>query len=297
MTLAQHALTGFALSAPHTKVECAQCHKGTDYAQRYPGRASGDCRACHQDTHRGQFDHDPRYAQCTACHVPTTFRPHAFDLAAHERTPFPLTGSHQAVACQLCHKEELAPNVRAFHGQKGACSDCHVDVHHGKFDAAGRPVAVGGRTGCQRCHDTQAFTPVATFDHRLWTGYPLEGAHQRVECTGCHAPQTQGGERRLGPPAGTRCADCHRDVHQGQFAIAGQASIDCARCHGVEDFRRTHFDHQKDSRFPLDEQHRNLACVKCHKTYESKAGPVVRFKPLGITCGDCHQLGAKGIRR
>jgi hypothetical protein len=297
MTLAQHDFTGFVLSSPHAKLDCAKCHQGELHAQRFPGRKASNCRACHQDTHKGQFDHEPRFAQCTACHIETTFRPHAFDLAAHERTPFPLTGSHQAVACQLCHKNELATGVRAFHGQKSACSDCHQDVHQGKFDAAGRPVAVDGRIGCQRCHDTKAFTPVATFDHRLWTGYPLEGAHQRVECTGCHTPKNEPGERRLGPPAGTRCADCHRDVHQGQFVLGGDQAADCARCHGLEDFKKPHFDHQKDSRFPLDKQHRDLACTKCHKSYESPSGPVVRYKPLGITCGDCHQLGAKGIRR
>lgn len=297
MTVAQHAFTGFGLSAPHASVDCAKCHQGEQRAQRFPGRKESDCRACHLDVHQGQFDHEPRYTQCTACHVPSTFRPHTFDLAAHERTSFPLTGSHQAVACQLCHKSELAPAVRSFHGQKGACSDCHQDVHQGKFDAPGRPLAVDGRSGCQRCHDTKAFSPVATFDHRAWTGYPLDGAHQRVACTGCHTPRNEPGERRLGPPAGTRCADCHRDVHQGQFATDSTGAVDCARCHGLEDFRKPHFDHQKDSRFVLDKQHRDLDCAKCHKTYVSAAGPVVRYKPLGTTCGDCHQLGAKGVRR
>ena len=48
------------------------------------------------------------------------------------------------------------------------------------------------------------------------------------------------------------------------------------------------FDHDKDSRFPLDKDHRNLACVACHKPVEFAGRSVVRYKPLGIVCADCH---------
>ena len=43
----------------------------------------------------------------------------------------------------------------------------------------------------------------------------------------------------------------------------------------------------------LDEVHVALDCAKCHKSYETAAGPLVRYRPLGTTCGDCHTLGAK----
>ncbi|HZT56914.1 MAG TPA: hypothetical protein VFA35_11860, partial [Burkholderiaceae bacterium] len=237
----------------------------------------------------------PRYAQCTACHRDAAFAPHTFDVAAHAHTAFPLTGSHQAVGCALCHRRELQHGVRAFHGEHRECGACHQDVHQGRFDGAGRPAQVGGRVGCSRCHDTAAFAPAAAFDHALWTGYPLDGAHAGAACIGCHQPQKGRGERRLGPAAGRRCADCHRDVHQGQLAQAG--ATDCARCHDQTLWKPSHFDHQRDSRFLLDKQHRDLACASCHKPYPSASGPVIRYKPLGTSCGDCHQLGSKGGRR
>ncbi len=292
-TIAQHSATGFALVLPHEKVECAKCHKGETFAARYPGRGQKDCRACHADTHKGQFEHEPRYAQCTACHEPTTFHPTNFDVAMHQKTKFPLTGAHDAVACARCH-DEVKDDVRAFHGTSQKCADCHEDVHKGAFDVAGKPAQVRGKQSCARCHDTAAFHPVRAenFDHGTWTGYRLDGAHAKVECAKCHAGTSDVAHKRLGKVAGKNCSDCHRDQHQGQFANG--KSTDCARCHGVEDFHKTRFDHDRDSRFRLDAQHALLECAKCHKSYETPFGPVVRYKPLGVECGDCHRLSAVG---
>ncbi|MGE3171457.1 MAG: hypothetical protein AB7O97_02450 [Planctomycetota bacterium] len=292
-TPAQHAVTGFRLDPPHARVECAKCHAGDGYAARFPGRAPDDCRACHDDRHRGQFDHEGRYAQCTACHARTAFAPNAFGVAMHRDTAFPLTGAHDAVACARCH-DRVVDDVRTFHGTPQKCAECHDDVHKGAFDVVGKPALVQGRQGCARCHDTAAFTPVraTTFDHGLWTGYALDGAHATVECLQCHVPTAEDRDRRLGRVAGKQCADCHRDQHQGQFTVAGVN--DCTRCHDTADFHRPHFDHDRQSRFPLDAQHAPLACDACHKAYPSVAGPVVRYKPLGTECGDCHRLGAGG---
>lgn len=307
-TPAQHAVTGFALDVPHAQLDCAKCHPkdGESFAARFPGRRAEDCRACHEDVHKGQFDGETRYAQCTACHQKTAFVPTAFGSAMHAKTKFPLTGAHDAVACANCHDVVLS-GVRTFHGTSTKCADCHRDVHRGEFDKEGKPKVVQGREGCARCHDTTAFSPVRaqTFDHGLWTGYRLDGAHAKVECGKCHPPTANGsvpalesvastGSRRLGAPAGKHCVDCHRDQHQGQFGVG--KSIDCARCHDATDFEKPHFDHDHDSRFPLDAQHASLKCESCHKTYESAAGPVVRYKPLGVECGDCHRLGNKHRR-
>jgi len=296
-TPAQHAVTGFPLAVPHDRVECAKCHRGDDRAARFPGRRPDDCRACHRDVHGGQFDHESRYRQCTACHLATAFAPNTFDAGRHAATAFPLTGAHDAVACTACHRALQRvgdADVRTFHGTASACASCHDDVHRGAFDVIGRPQLVDGRAGCARCHDTAAFAPVraATFDHGRWTGYALDGAHADVACGKCHRVPGPDRNRHLGKVAGTRCVDCHADRHQGQFAVRGV--VDCARCHATADFHAVRFDHDRDSRFPLDRQHAPLACDKCHRTYASAAGPVVRYKPLGTKCGDCHRLGARG---
>ena len=291
VTAQQHSATGFALALPHDKVECSKCHTGDTFAARYPGRVQKDCRACHADTHKGQFDHEQRYSQCTACHATTAFHPTAFDAAMHAKTKFPLTGAHDAVACARCH-DDVKEDVRAFHGTTQKCGDCHEDVHKGAFDVAGKPAEVRGKTGCARCHDTAAFQPIRAenFDHALWTGYRLDGAHAKADCAKCHPQTTDAGHKRLGKAIGKRCADCHQDKHQGQFSDG--KGTDCARCHETVDFKKPKFDHDRDSRFRLDAQHALLDCSKCHHSYETPFGPLVRYKPLGVECGDCHKLGA-----
>ena len=37
-----------------------------------------------------------------------------------------------------------------------------------------------------------------------------------------------------------------------------------------------------------------VACAKCHVGYQTGSGPIVRYKPLGTACGDCHKLGKSG---
>jgi len=292
ITPAQHLVTGFALATPHADLACAKCHDGAGRELRFPGRAASDCVACHQDAHGEQFGSGATLRQCTECHDAHAFRPHRFGVAAHAQT-YALTGAHDAVACSACHRQ-VVDGVRRFVDTPTACRQCHDDVHAGRFDAASLPQRVDGRAGCARCHDTQGFrTVVGDFDHGAWTGYPLGGAHAKVACADCHS---QPSRARLGAVPGQSCADCHVDPHLGQFAPAGGGRVggDCRRCHGEADWRELRFDHGRDSRFALDETHAALACSKCHLGYDSGRGEVIRYKPLGTTCGDCHQLGPDG---
>lgn len=297
MTAAQHVATGMPLVAPHADVACAKCHAAPTWSERFPGRAASDCRSCHRDVHGGQFADEAKYAQCTACHDASHWSPHRFGVAAHAQTAWPLTGAHEAVACQRCHAQP-AGAPRAFHGTPTACVACHRDVHGGAFDGGGRPAVVEGRRDCARCHDTSAFAPaIAPFDHALWTGYALAGAHAAAACAACHAP-TADGSRRLGPAPGRACADCHADPHGGQFAATAAAPTDCARCHEVAAWRPSTFDHQTMSRFPLDATHAKVPCSACHRPADASPGAVVRYKPLGTQCADCHRLGGDGkVRR
>lgn len=288
---AQHAALGQPLAAPHADVACQACHRGATYAARYPGRAAADCRACHADVHGGQFARHGVDRQCTDCHLPTSFVPAQFGVAAHATTAWPLTGAHEAVACAGCHREVRPECGRRFRGTATECHACHADPHRGRFERPGLPAARPAdprQTGCARCHDTGAFAPVQDFDHALWTGYELVGAHQAVACAGCH-PRPVAGALRLGQARGSACADCHADPHAGQFAVAGRT--DCARCHTVQSFTGWPFDHGA-TRFPLDAVHAGLACRKCHRVEAAADGTLaVRYRPLGVLCGDCHTLG------
>lgn len=289
MSAAAHAATGFPLHEPHAGVACDACHTGTGFEQRFAnGRAPDDCRACHGDAHAGQFGGaaDVPLRQCTNCHLPHTFRPHRFDRDAHRRV-WPLEGGHDAVACSRCHAEVRA-GVRRFVGTPKACDACHEDVHAGRFDRDGLPRLVEGRAGCARCHDAVGFRELAaTFDHALWTGYALEGAHAGLRCDECHAQPIA-----ASPPPGTACADCHDDPHLGQFDDERTHTTDCRRCHGQTAFDELRFDHARDSRFALDDVHQRVACARCHVAWPLEGGgEVVRYRPLGRACGDCHRPG------
>ena len=292
ITAAAHAATGFALVPPHTIPDCRRCHAGVSWPERYPGRAAADCRACHADVHGGQFA-ESRWRQCSACHAGEHFVPHQFGREAHSASAFPLAGAHDAVACNRCHTLGN-DGRRQFVGTPRTCASCHADVHAGAFTRPGLPTAIDNRTDCARCHGTASFAELtAPFDHGTWTGYALDGAHARAACSACHQAS---GARRHGKAAGTSCASCHADPHSGQFRRDGGAATDCSRCHAPTTFAELRFDHRRDSRFALDGAHASLACSRCHVGVAVGGRDVVRYRPLGTSCSDCHRLGVKGGR-
>jgi hypothetical protein len=291
---ADHAASGFALAAPHDRLACSACHSPQ---ARHPGQARGDaawrrrlrqpddCAACHADPHQGEFAGQ----SCLACHTRTEFRPVAFGAEQHARSRLPLEGAHLAVACDACHILVHPGGARRFRGTPETCEACHSDPHGNAFVRL--PATVGGRSGCARCHDTTAFdrAKLTAEQHAAYTGYRLVGKHATAACAACHlpSPQPAAGGRRFGH-AKTGCADCHADPHLGQFASGGRT--DCRRCHdAAARFHDLRFDHQRDSRFGLDRDHAKLACSACHRPWPLPGGgSVVRYKPLGTQCADCH---------
>ena len=177
---------------------------------------------------------------------------------------------------------------RLMAGEVG-CVDCHADPHGGLFDRPTMPREYGGATGCARCHDETSFRVLEDFDHRLWTGFALQGAHMDAGCDSCHVrrvrPDAEG--RTWGRAQGTGCADCHQDPHGGQFlASAGQ---DCDTCHrAASSFADLRFDHDRDSRFKLGQAHSDVGCESCHEAVDVGGTSIVRYKPLDTECIDCH---------
>ncbi len=286
-----HDRTAFALHGAHRKAACSACH--TRASEKDPRQFHGtatSCRACHRDPHDGQFEKGAfRGLDCDACHRVDSFSPPEFTLAMHARTAFPLDGKHDAVGCNACHTK-TGSAARAFVGTPAACDRCHTDAHRGRFDAASLP-AREGVTGCARCHTASGFRmpPKAMFDHATWTNHALKGAHANLDCAACHQRAMKPDEhgRTFGWARGTKCQSCHQDPHVAQFGAPD--TVRCDRCHRETTFRDVAFDHQKDSRFKLDEQHAKLACSACHREVKLSDGTkTVRYKPLGITCADCH---------
>lgn len=241
-----HAQTDFALRGAHTKIECASCH----VAGRKFREAPHACVACHRkdDRHRGSLGE-----ACADCHAEASWKEVRFD---HSRTKFPLRERHAAVACKDCHADPR------FKGAPTACNACHAknDAHKGRF---------GER--CESCHSASSWKQT-TFRHDRDTKFPLQGRHALVRCESCHRAPLY---REKLPQT---CVACHRgdDVHKGALGA------NCASCHSETSWKKTSFNHDKDTKFPLRGRHAKARCTDCHKD------PRGSDKPAG-TCYGCHR--------
>jgi len=145
--------------------------------------------------------------ECDTCHDISTWQAlRAFD---HDRTQFGLAGVHRTVPCSGCHqRKDGSPGIDGvtFSGAPLACAGCHEDVHAGQFDEAGRPQI------CSQCHSNTDWQPTQ-FDHRKYSAFPLDGAHERVPCRSCHSQRQQrdGIEAILYRGTPRACAACHAD--------------------------------------------------------------------------------------
>jgi hypothetical protein len=297
----EHARCDFPLLASHQAVACARCHESdANGALRRFADAPKACAECHADAHRGAFDDYENPEGCARCHQPTLFSEILEAGFVHgDWTDFVLDGAHARAECRVCHtpspSADAAGRTFGFASERFGepptlCVTCHADVHDGRFDRAELPASVEGRSDCARCHSTEDFsTAPADFEHERWTGYPIAPFHAELECTKCHVPAPAALESgRTFGRAPLRCADCHADPHVAQFAVEGVT--DCARCH--QDAGGLAFDHQRDSRYPLDEVHVKLECTACHQPWPLPGGgEAVRYKPLGVECVDCHDPG------
>jgi hypothetical protein len=300
-----HAKTEYPLTGKHEAVRCVSCHEAVslqlgrdaegEVIPRWKPLPHGECSSCHSDPHRGGFG-----AKCASCHSTVGFhaiREEGFD---HDRTRYPLRGSHATLACATCHDP-----VKAW-GRKPPferCDGCHRDAH------AGQATIRGAASDCASCHAVAGFHPsIFPLAAHEQTGYPLRGAHLRAACEQCHSKGDAAQATKLGPsrvlmrPAHAACADCHRDPHQGQLGAStrGTGSEACLQCHDLERFHPSRFDvaAHAASRFPLQGAHRAVPCEACHAELRrtpaastlrgSTASRALRFDEKAETCADCH---------
>ena len=197
----------------------------------------------------------------------------------HEKTAYPLRGKHQRVACASCHKPGQPLRVR-----HDRCTACHADSHQGQFAAR------ADRGACESCHDVNGFLP-ARFgpDEHAATKYPLQGSHLAVPCDACHKPVVGAARRTLQfRVAARRCAECHRDVHQGEVKAQVERG-GCEACHRVEAWKPASFDHAA-TRFALQGAHVRPACKDCHKIVDAGTPKQrVQLAGLPLACEGCHR--------
>jgi hypothetical protein len=283
---ADHARTKFPLSFPHATVKCADCHipagKETKYKIKF-----AQCVDCHKDEHEGQFAAAPWKNRCEQCHDGATFKTTSYTVTKHQKSNFPLTGGHQAVACNDCHKPAIGEKLVPYHYNNLTCTTCHEDIHKGEFASRmAKPDASGKPIGCVACHSTKDWQDLSKFDHAQ-TDFPLVGSHRAVACADCHKPPNM--ELTLihvqFSAAPKTCAECHDNPHSDQF---GDRANDCAGCHNSNKWKPSLFDHDK-TKFALKGGHEDVACSACHQLKKMVNDTQVLFyKPTPTACDACH---------
>lgn len=267
-----HSRTDFPLLDKHRQVSCKQCHK-TKYTD--PVRHAL-CVDCHEDYHRGDFIQNGSSPDCSNCHDTKGFSMFSFTLEQHNRGRFKLEGAHLATPCFICHKKEDRWRFRDI-GLR--CVECHEDIHKSYIDPKYYP-----EQDCKKCHGVERWT-IIDFNHSV-TKFELTGGHTKPDCRDCHFRKTVEGnvmQEFTGLP--TACANCHKDIHAGQFEKDGL--VDCQRCHTTADWKASRFDHNT-ARFILDGKHKDVACNKCHKSEKQGDLMVIKYKLEDIRCEACH---------
>jgi len=274
MSTFNHDKTAFKLIGKHKTVSCKACHKKSLTAPIKHER----CTDCHADYHKGQFAVDRKSPDCNQCHNEYGYLPSQYSIEQHNQTKFKLEGGHLATSCAQCHKKD-AKKDWAFRNIGSQCVDCHTNVHKGLMTE--KYIL---KEECTQCHTVVSWSSV-NFDHSQ-TNFKLEGAHAAISCAACHYPKNDKGLKvQKFKGMESACETCHKDVHAGQFAVNGKT--DCSKCHGVDKFENSKFDHN-NARFILDGQHINVKCMECHKEIVTEKGKFVEYKFNDITCTKCH---------
>jgi len=176
--------------------------------------------------------------------------------------------------CLECHKE-IQANIAAnkgYHASKEVtgkqCVTCHNEHHGIEFQL----IKLDQKT----------------FNHNK-AGYKLEGKHAKIECIACHKSAFIKDPNLKKKPSTylgltQECLLCHDDYHKGKL------SSKCTNCHNFDTFKKaTGFDHSK-THFPLLGEHKNVQCLKCHKTEIVNGKTVQKFTSLPFTnCTPCHE--------
>jgi len=270
-----HAKSKFILKGQHKTVDCLKCHKmktlnGKEF-QEFKGIQFKNCVSCHEDVHHGQFGTD-----CASCHTEESFTTvKGISKFDHSKTTFNLEGRHISVACKSCHKGSYTAPLK-----HARCMDCHTDYHKGQFTKTNLT------SDCRDCHSEKGFPGSSFTLERHNTGnFKLEGAHIATPCIACHKKTENWSFRQIG----TKCSDCHTDIHQPYLDAKYYPEANCLKCHTVEQWTSISFDHNQ-TKYPLTGKHLGQTCRSCHnnKSRVENNDNNLRFTGLTAECTNCH---------
>jgi len=281
-----HSKTKFPLTFAHARASCKSCHQQGDTKPM-----SLDCIGCHKKEDIHIVNGVDRFAAvgCNKCHQTQSWKA-AVVFNHNQETKMKLEGKHASVGCTDCHRVKPKNDIKtaedAFEKFKDStCIGCHS--HEKAHDKAFNQ----NPELCVKCHvpgtDNLRIPP----HYMLSANFSQAGAHNAVACEKCHDE----GLKKL--KVGADCIGCHEDKHNGTLG----KGPDCAKCHteGFA-FQQVNFNHNKDTKYPLEGRHAAVTCTKCHqntpKTYQVKdqtcfachGGQDVHQGKLGNECQKCH---------
>ena len=237
------ARAGFSHSATGFGLHGAHAEVDCAECHRGPiGTMEARCASCHEDSHDGAHG-----STCAPCHAPRGWTEDLKPLAAHR---VPIEGGHEGLACADCH----GGGEHLVVGPLG-CDACHAQPH-------------GGTTApCDGCHRVHGWAP-ADFDHGDCTCV-LPEKHQSVDCLGCHPGWTF-------TETPTLCSGCHEGDR------THEPLGECSLCHRATSWSADGgFNHQAQTRFPLEGRHLEVSCDGCHPSMDD-------FGAAPTDCGGCH---------
>ena len=257
-----------SLTAAHARYEnqCSQCHSSFKKESQ-----NNLCLNCHRDVkmdlnNRQGFHGRSKTVmegQCKTCHTEHKGRSYSIinlekETFDHNTTDYPLVGAHAklSVTCESCHTQG-----KKFREAPGDCFGCHSadDRHNGQLGQK-----------CAQCHKETTWKD--TYFNHNQTKFTLTGKHQKVSCNACHTNQGY-------KETPVSCIACHliNDVHDSPKEER------CERCHNTEGWKNVVYDHNKETKFILNNKHTQVSCAGCHKDLIFKT-------KTGMQCIDCHSL-------
>ena len=228
-------------------------------------------------------------------------------------SPGPLAEPHAHLSgltnCLTCHawgSKDLSPK----------CLECHTPIQTRIIDELGFHGNLKEKDclACHTDHMDRNFEMIhwepsqKDFDH-LQTGYELEGKHLKLNCNECHRSEfivledildyaksqtTRDVLSSTFMGLGSSCANCHVDVHAGEF---GEKT--CDDCHNENNWAaaKVDYDHDFETNFPLRGAHKKVECEKCHTTTQNAVGNFQVHQFTGLKhnlCTNCHRDEHKG---
>ena len=261
-----HDRTGYRLRGGHrnTKNSCDDCHKPRKKYREVPA----DCFSCHKKDDDDKGHHGGLGKKCEDCHTDVKWKETTFD---HDKTKFKLLDKHKETKCKECHIDYR------YKDNPKDCYSCH------KKDDANKEGGHRGKFGtkCEKCHDAKSWKD-SIFDHDRETKYKLRGKHREAKCTACHTGTLYNEKLQ------TKCLACHKkdDDEKGHKGSLGDK---CESCHDERSWKKTNFDHDKDTDYALEGKHRDAKCTDCHKSGLKPLPGQKKLEKVTTKCFECHR--------